>query len=222
MASISPHPVPVFPLPGIVLFPGTTLPLHVFELRYRTMVRDALSGGRQLAMAVLKPGWELDYYGSPEFHDLGCLVRFDEVEWLPNDCYDLRVTGLERVRFVRIVKEFPYRAARIQPLPQHPYPEDDPLVQLDRRALAESFERYRVTRGGDPETRVDPTVRYEVLVNAICATCELSAEDKLELLAMDSVVERGRRIREHLEQQMRIGATRPDSQDPPTGGGERN
>jgi hypothetical protein len=93
VASISPHPVPVFPLPGIVLFPGTTLPLHVFELRYRTMVRDALSGGRQLAMAVLKPGWELDYYGSPEFHDLGCLVRFDEVEWLPNDCYDLRVTG---------------------------------------------------------------------------------------------------------------------------------
>jgi hypothetical protein len=214
--------VPVFPLPGIVLFPGTTLPLHVFELRYRTMVRDALSGGRQLALALLKPGWELDYYGSPEFHDLGCLARFDEVEWLPNDCYDLRVTGVARVRFVRIVKEFPYRAARVESLPQHPYPEDDPLVQLDRRALAATFERYQVTQGGDPETHVDPTVRYEILVNAVCATCDLSAQGKLELLAMDSVVERGRRIREYLEHQMRIGPARPDAPDPPTGSGERN
>ena len=54
------HPVPVFPLPDLVLFPHVILPLHVFELRYRTMVRDALSGERVIALALLKPGWEGD------------------------------------------------------------------------------------------------------------------------------------------------------------------
>jgi Lon protease-like protein len=47
--------VPVFPLPELVLFPGATVPLHVFELRYRTLVRDALSRDRTIALALLQP-----------------------------------------------------------------------------------------------------------------------------------------------------------------------
>ena len=113
------RPVPVFPLPDVVLFPHARLPLHVFELRYRTLVRDALSGPRTLAIATLRPGWEGDYHGSPAFHDLGCLARFEQVEWLPNDCYDLKLVGVERVRFQRVAREFPYRACVVEPLPMH-------------------------------------------------------------------------------------------------------
>src|SRR5437667_452661 len=137
------HRLP-FPLPGIGLFPHPTMPLHVIELRYRTMVRDALSEERMIALALLKSGWEQDYYGSPEFHPLGCLARFEEVEWLPNDCYDLKVQGVARVRFTRIVKEFPYRAARVEMLPQDPYTEDDPLIEMEKEALAATFERLLV------------------------------------------------------------------------------
>src|SRR5262245_33529445 len=103
------RPVPVFPLPGVVLFPDGTLSLRVVELRYRTMVRDALSSERLIAIATLVPGGEADLGGGP-FHELGCVARFDEVEWLPNDHYDLRVKGAIRVRFGRAVREFPYRA----------------------------------------------------------------------------------------------------------------
>ena len=63
--------IPLFPLPGVVLFPGAEMRLHVFELRYRTMVRDALSGERLIALATLSPGWERDYEASPAFHSLG-------------------------------------------------------------------------------------------------------------------------------------------------------
>ena len=56
--------VPVFPLPDVVFFPDTTLPLHIFEPRYRRMTEDALRSDRLIAMAVLKPGWERDYQGS--------------------------------------------------------------------------------------------------------------------------------------------------------------
>lgn len=206
MVSVPKLPVPVFPLPGTVLFPCTQLPLHVFELRYRTMVREALSGERLVALALLKPGWEADYHGSPAFHDLGCLARFEEVEWLMNDCYDLKVEGVARVRFTRIVKEFPYRAARVELLPQHPYGEDDPLIEMDKSELVATFERLLQALGmPSPHARVDRSATYEALVNTMCAGTDLAPQERLELLALDSVLERGRRIREFTERRLRKG-----------------
>jgi len=57
--------IPMFPLPSVVFFPHTLLPLHIFEARYRQMLADCLAGERRLAVVLLKPGWEADYYGCP-------------------------------------------------------------------------------------------------------------------------------------------------------------
>lgn len=205
--------VPVFPLPEAVLFPGVTMPLHVFELRYRTMIRDALSIDRTLALAVLTPGYELDYHGSPAFHPLGCLARIEAIEWLPNDRYDLTVVGTTRVRFGRVEREFPYRAVRVELLPQHPYTEDDPLVQMDKRALLQlhgKLGQLAESQGGEQSKlsipRVDGTDAYERVVNSLCTVCGRNADDRLALLAEDSVIERGRRVREVLEHA--LGAAR--------------
>jgi len=214
-------PVPVFPLPGMVLFPYVMLPLHIFELRYRTMVREALSGERSIAMALLKPGWECDYHGSPEFFRLGCLARIDEVEWLPNDCYNLKVAGLTRVRFERVVQEFPYRSARVRVLQQDPYLEDDPLVQIEKRALLDSFQRLREAQAHGAPSKAAPfndEMPYEALVNALCVGVDGAPEQKLDLLSLDSVIERGRRIREITEEHLKRHVPPP----PPTEGGEQN
>ena len=48
----------VFPLPSVVLFPHTVLPLHIFESRYRDLVRDALASDKVMALAQLEPGFE--------------------------------------------------------------------------------------------------------------------------------------------------------------------
>ena len=212
------HPVPVFPLPGVVLFPGVQLPLHVFELRYRTMVREALSGERVIALALLCPGWERDYHGSPEFHALGCLARIDEVAWLPDDCYHLRLLGLARARLGRAVREFPYRAVRSQVLPQEPFSEDDALVQLERRALIEASTRVaRLAAPGDPPpAEVAEGLGFEPLVNTLCMGLAADPSEKLALLAMDSVIERARRARELMEAHV-LRAGRSGA-----GGGERN
>ena len=213
------HPVPIFPLPGLVLFPQTQLPLHIFELRYRTMVREALSGDRLFAMTLLKPGWERNYHGSPEFFPLGCLARFEEVEWLPNDCYDVKVLGLTRVRVERVTREYPYRAARVQLAPEEPYTEDDPLVELEKRALVEILERLRMVEGGaqtGAPTAWGDSVRYDSLVNTMCMLTDTSPAEKLELLQLDSVIERGRRIREMTERLLREPIRRTDP------GGEQN
>ena len=55
-------PVPLFPLPGTVLFPRAIQPLHVFEPRYRQMMADTLAGDHVIATALLKPGFEPLYY----------------------------------------------------------------------------------------------------------------------------------------------------------------
>jgi Lon protease-like protein len=200
------HPVAVFPLPDVVLFPHASLPLHIFELRYRTMVRDALSAGRLLTMALLKPGWERDERDAPEYHALGCLARIDDVEWLPNDCYDLRVVGLARVRIGRLVREYPYRSARLELVPQAPYPEDDPLVDIERRALAAACERWRATTALPGELVPHAECgegRYEDLVNAAALGLGVPVADKLAWLALDSVLERGRLVRECIERRLR-------------------
>jgi len=199
------HPVPVFPLSGAVLFPAAVLPLHVFELRYRAMVRDALSGERLIALALLKPGWERDDYPSPEFFPVGCLARFEEVEWLPDDCYDLKVLGLSRVCFERVMREYPYRTARVRLMPQEPFSEDDPLVELERRALIEAYVRAakRMAPEGQPALAPGPGARFEPLVNSICMALAAEADAKLALLELDSVVERAKRVREMLEKRLR-------------------
>jgi Lon protease-like protein len=204
------HPVPVFPLPDVVLFPHVILPVHVFELRYRTMVRDALSGERVIALALLKPGWEGDYQGSPEFHDLGCLARFEEVEWLPNDCYDLKLAGLARVHFDRVVREYPYRSAYVKVVEQEPYSEDDPLIQLEKCALIDAARRAR----GAPNEE-SHELPYEGLVNALCVTAVTDPGEKFKLFELDSVIERGRRLRETIQRQVR-------SEPPPPPDSERN
>jgi len=218
------HPVPVFPLPGVVLFPSARLPLHIFELRYRTMVRDALSGERVIALALPRPGWERDDRGATEHHDLGCLARIDAVTWLPDDCYDLVLLGLARVRLGRVMRQFPYRAVRTEILPQAPLSEDDPLVQLERQALIEAGARLAdLARAASPaalppESPAVPAppaeeLTFEPLVNALCMGLPVDPAEKLALLEMDSLLERASRARELMEERLRW-AGRP--------GGERN
>ena len=195
------HPVPVFPLPDIVLFPDVELPLHVFELRYRTMVREALSGERWLAMATLKPGWEADYHGSPAFHELGCLGRFEDVEWLPNDCYNLKLRGVRRVPFGRVAREFPYRACVVEVLDDAPCDANDPPVQIARAARVETA-RKLLPLGAEawlaPPLPLENTP-FAAIVNSIAQCARIDVAARLELLAMDSAIDRARRLQEHLK-----------------------
>jgi Lon protease-like protein len=215
------HPIPVFPLPDLVLFPHAILPLHVYELRYRTLVRDALSRDRVILLALLKPGHELDYQGSPEFHSLGCLARFEDVEWLPNDRYDLRVLGTSRAHVTRVVGEFPYRSVRVEPLPEHPFDEEDPIVQIEKRALLDGYRRWTRRLASLAGERADQALAsvpslseemsYAGVVNTVCMLSGASAAHRLSLLAEDSVIERGRRVRELLEGRLRQRNPAPPS-----------
>jgi len=199
----SSHPVPVFPLPGLVLFPHVAIPLRVFEQRYRTMVRDALAADRAIAMALLKPGWEADYAGSPEFHSLLCLARIEDAEWQPDDCYKLVVKGVARAKTRRVTREFPYRAVTFEPRPQHPLAEDDPLIAMERENLLTQFRRLARVLERDPAEA--DGLGFEALVNMACTLAPIEPESKLVLLEEDSVFDRALKLREWMERRLPPG-----------------
>lgn len=109
--------VPIFPLPDVTLFPHTTLPLHVFEARYRAMVTDALERNRRLVIVRLRPGYEATYAGKPAVHDVGGVGEIVSCDRLPTGRYNLLLRGDDRVR---IDQELPsdtlYRLVRVQTL----------------------------------------------------------------------------------------------------------
>src|SRR5688572_32938054 len=109
-------PVPVFPLPTLVLFPHTVVPLHIFEQRYRAMVMDALKGDKLIAMALLKPGWEKDYEGAPAVHDVVGVGRILRDERTEDGRYNILLEGLARARIEELIPPDPYRRARVRVL----------------------------------------------------------------------------------------------------------
>lgn len=111
----------LFPLPGVVLLPGTTLPLHIFEPRYRAMVADALEGDRTIGMAMMKPGWERSE-GPPPIFPVGGAGKIVDAERLSDGRYDIMLEGEFRYRVIDESPPAPYRVARVELLSSIPFP----------------------------------------------------------------------------------------------------
>jgi Lon protease-like protein len=92
--------LPIFPLPNVALFPGAALPLHVFEQRYRDLVRDALAGKKTMGIARLKPGFETSYEGRPPVFDVCGAAVIEDHRELADGRYDIVVRGVGRVRIL--------------------------------------------------------------------------------------------------------------------------
>src|SRR5688572_4815088 len=113
-----PATIPIFPLPNAVLFPNVFMPLHVFEMRYRAMVADALAGDRIIGMVLLKPGFERDYEGRPPVYPIGCAGVITHSEALPDGRFNIVLRGIEKFRISSEDASRPYRLAQVEPLPE--------------------------------------------------------------------------------------------------------
>jgi Lon protease-like protein len=110
--------LPVFPLPSVVMFPGTRLPLHLFEPRYRAMITHCLEvGPPTLAVTQLQPGWENDYEGQPAIHEVAGAGRIVAHERRSDGTYDIVLQAICRVRLTESPSRFPFRIASAELLP---------------------------------------------------------------------------------------------------------
>ena len=109
-----PDIIPIFPLPNFVLFPGVTVPLHIFEPRYREMVGDVSNSHGIIGMMMLKGDWERDYYANPDIFEIGCAGRITALQPLPDGRYNLQLEGLGEFRVRREIHTRPCRQAEIE------------------------------------------------------------------------------------------------------------
>jgi Lon protease-like protein len=121
-----PKVIPLFPLPDLVFFPHIALPLHIFEPRYRAMVRDALDGERIIGMILLQDGWEERYYdNSAPIHPVGCAGRITAVQQMEGGRFNITLFGLTRFSVRDQFSDAPYRQAWVEPF--HDVEEPCPL-----------------------------------------------------------------------------------------------
>ena len=188
-----PGVVPVFPLPDTVLFPHTILPLHVFEPRYRTMVRDAMAGDRSIAIALLCPGWE--HEDVPSFHPIGTVGYISELEELTDGRYLLNLTGRARVRFTELPTDKPYRLAMAESLPEGEVDEESDDVRQDKLDLLSSYGYlvHELQNETSAPLVLDESASFVSAVNMACARLPVEPGIRQELLEIDDLCARHRR-----------------------------
>ena len=192
-----PSTIPIFPLPSVVLFPNVSLPLHIFEARYREMTGDALDGDRIIGMVLLRPGWEHDYDGRPAVYPVGCAGLITHAERIDDGRFNIVLRGLEKFRIVGEEGGRSYRIAQVESISETMADGDREAMRSARRRLEALLVPQPEGRGVEP--KVPPSMPDEDLVNALAQYLELEPVEKQALLERDGLLSRCRSLIELLE-----------------------
>jgi Lon protease-like protein len=186
--------LPLFPL-NTVLFPGMPLHLHIFEERYKKMVRLCLDRGVPFGVALIKQGAEA--FGPPaETHPVGCTARILEVEPLAEGRMNLVAVGQERFRtLLTDRKRAPYLTGIVEALP---------LVDGDEAALENAGQRLKpwlkrylemlAASGGIQMQAADMPDEPHTLAYLAAISLQVPNAEKQEFLAIEETSELLRRL----------------------------
>jgi Lon protease-like protein len=180
--------VPLFPL-GSVLFPHMVMSLHVFEERYRVMMRDCQAASTTFGIVAIREGHEVGAGAVP--YDVGTLAQLEEIEELPDGRYNLRVIGASRFHIDALSRDRPYLVGAVH------YLQDAPAAIEDSQRLAAAvttaFRQYATQLRGighaDPaefEVPSDP----ELLSYLVAAELQVETAERQRLLEIDDTAER--------------------------------
>ncbi len=192
-----PEIIPVFPLPNVVFFPRMPLPLHVFEPRYRAMVRDAARGAHLIGMALLRGEWQQEYYGRPPIFATGTVGEMVHVEELPDGRFNIVLRGLREYTIVRELERHAYREAMVT----WRAADAAPLPLGARDAVSALVRRYLALRGKEvgEEDLLRGSVDDETFVNFLAQHLDVEPLDKQALLEATTLAERAQSLADVLE-----------------------
>jgi Lon protease-like protein len=188
-----PEIVPIFPLPTVVFFPETYLPLHIFEPRYREMVQDTSNEGHCIGMALLKDGWEDRNDEAPPIFPLGCVGRIISSHKLTDGRFNIVLQGLHRCACEEQAVSTPYRQARIIPHSQHGMSSLDVETRI---TLEQVTQKYLTWKKAHELCQVIASGKLtdSILVHNLSAGLDLSPVEKQFLLESNHLIQQARRL----------------------------
>jgi Lon protease-like protein len=192
MADETQRVLPLFPLEQVVLFPGMSLPLRIFEERYKVMIGACQVTDQLFGVVLIRTGREVGDPAEPEH--VGCTARMVRVDRIPDGQMHILTVGEQRFRLIGAARALPegYLVADVQLLPDVPASNvDSTLMGL----VTQEFTRYQqavlgLTGRGDPlragELPKDPLR----LSYRIAATLFVDPRERQKLLETDDVQRR--------------------------------
>jgi hypothetical protein len=188
-----PELVPIFPLPTVVFFPETYLPLHIFEPRYREMIHDTAVQGHCIGMALLREGWEDQYEKAPSIYHIGCVGRIISSHKLADGRFNIVLQGLHRCTYEEQEVSTPYRQARILLHAQHGVSSLDLETRIN---LEHVTQEYLTSKKAHELCQVIASGKLtdSILVHNLSAGLDLSPVEKQFLLESDHLIQQARRL----------------------------
>ena len=179
--------VPLFPLPGAILFPRSQLPLHIFEPRYREMVRDAVDGAGRIAM--IQPH-RLDDDNRAPLYAVGCVGELVGLEELEDGRFNIVLLGSNRFRLVSEAEtQEPYRCADVD-IEAFDDEEPPPLALAQRAEVEREARRLGDAMGLAVDWNAVNRLDDETLVNAIAQVAPFDVGAKQALLEQPTLTGR--------------------------------
>jgi len=201
--------IPVFPLAGALLFPGAQLPLHIFEQRYRAMIRDALASDKLIAM--VQPRGEQE---PPALFDVGCIGRIIGSEELEDGRFNIVLEGVSRFRIANEAEvTTPYRQIDADSSGFEDDAEPEPLASVQRAELEREAQRYADALGYAVDWEAVGRLDDEMLVNGIAQIAPLDVGSKQALLEAADLGERADLLVQFMQFQRMVpgGADGPET-----------
>ncbi len=165
----------IFPLPGVILFPGLQLPLHIFEPRYRALVSDALARDRRIAM--IQPQRPME--GAPLF-SVGCVGRIGEIEAMDDGRFNLVLQGEARFRIIRELDvTTAFRQVEAELLEED---EDAVLSAVERASFEREARRFADNQGYSVDWKSVERLDDETLINGVAQIAPFDPASKQALL----------------------------------------
>lgn len=198
--------LPLFALPGTVFFPHGFLPLHVFEPRYRQLVRDAAASSGQIGIISYDLTQGEDFDEADRLHAVGTIGVIEHLQPQPDGRFNMMLRAVRRFALEGLEPGKPYRLGRVHYLDDRAgishvqAAEEMPRLREYLQYLDPGYEQlYVAVQNNHP-----PDEAYVVLVNSLLGLIDLRYPLNQELLELDAAAQRLVHLGEELHQQLHL------------------
>jgi uncharacterized protein len=180
--------IPLFPL-GTVLFPGVMLPLHIFEPRYRMLIRDLMAapeGSRAFGVVGIREGREVGIGAISQLHAIGCTAELRRIEALPDGRFYIVATGGTRFRVLELDTSDALVCAAVEYLDEPETAGAEEMAELVGAAFVRYYNALLTAQGKAPDGDLELPDRPGDLAYAVADAMLLDDGEKQQLLAAAS------------------------------------